>query len=689
MSAEQRGQTPFNPFLGLRPFTVEDAHLFFGCEGRTAEMMRRLARQRFLAVVGASGSGKSSLVGAGLVPGLLAQTRDDGTPIWRVARLRPGGEPVRNLARALASAGLLGEAEHPDLHRRLIEGTLRRSSLGLVQAVEQARIGQNVVVFVDQFEEIFRFVGGAGDHEQSTMLVNLLLEAIHQRRVPIYVCITMRSDFFGACSTFFGLPEAINDGQYLVPRMTREERKEAITGPMRVAGASLSNRLVQRLLNDLGDATADQLPTMQHALMRTFERWRADGTSGRPMDVEDYEAIGTIEHALDDHAEAVYGDLDEDGRRVAEAIFKRLTLRSGSLDVRYPTRLATLMEILGASLPELIAVIDRFRQPGTSFLMPSRVELRPETPIDISHESLIRIWRRLRRWVEEEAESARVYRRIYESAVLHTKGKADLLTGRDLRVAREWAASSLYNSAWADRYGGGYSVVRAFLEKSTRSEEERRDLEQQIAAAEAEATAMREQSAVLRQVLSSIPHRVFWKDRRSVYMGANAKFTELAGLESPDKIVGKTDFELAWTREESEYYRQCDEEVMASGEAMTQIEETQLTADGEEAVVLTDKVPLRNDDGVVNGILGISLDITERKRTEEALSAALRASEKRGERILDAREIVLRHLDRIEALLGLAEGAGSGKLGADEAKELASELKTLRRFARSWASGTR
>jgi len=148
-------------------------------------------------------------------------------------------------------------------------------------------------------------------------LVNLLLEAIHQRRVPIYVCITMRSDFFGACSTFFGLPEAINDGQYLVPRMTREERKEAITGPMRVAGASLSNRLVQRLLNDLGDATADQLPTMQHALMRTFEHWRSEGTSGRPMDVEDYEAVGTIEHALDDHAESVYGDLDEDGRRIA------------------------------------------------------------------------------------------------------------------------------------------------------------------------------------------------------------------------------------------------------------------------------------------------------------------------------------------------------------------------------------
>lgn len=146
-------------------------------------------------------------------------------------------------------------------------------------------------------------------------LTKLLQE--EQRRVPIYVCITMRSDFFGACSTFFGLPEAINDGQYLVPRMTREERKEAITGPMRVAGASLSNRLVQRLLNDLGDATADQLPTMQHALMRTFEHWRSEGTSGRPMDVEDYEAVGTIEHALDDHAESVYGDLDEDGRRIA------------------------------------------------------------------------------------------------------------------------------------------------------------------------------------------------------------------------------------------------------------------------------------------------------------------------------------------------------------------------------------
>ena len=117
--------------------------------------------------------------------------------------------------------------------------------------------------------------------------MKLLLEATDQREVPIYVVITMRSDFLGDCAQFRDLPAALNDGQYLIPRMTRDQRREAITGPVAVGGATIAPRLVQRLLNDVGD-DPDHLPVLQHALMRTWEAWQSEGRPEAPIDLQHY-----------------------------------------------------------------------------------------------------------------------------------------------------------------------------------------------------------------------------------------------------------------------------------------------------------------------------------------------------------------------------------------------------------------
>ena len=117
----------------------------------------------------------------------------------------------------------------------------------------------------------------------------------------------MRSDFLGDCSQFRDLPEAINDGQYLIPRMTRDQRREAITGPIAVGGGEMSARLVNRLLNDVGD-NPDQLPILQHALMRTWDFWTHHRRDGEPIDLHDYEAVGTMAEALSRHADEAYND---------------------------------------------------------------------------------------------------------------------------------------------------------------------------------------------------------------------------------------------------------------------------------------------------------------------------------------------------------------------------------------------
>jgi|GEM_PF-709814 len=130
---------------------------------------------------------------------------------------------------------------------------------------------------------------------------------------------------------------------------------------------------------------------------------------------------------------------------------------------------------------------------------------------------------------------------------------------------------------------------------------------------------LKAQQGLLSHILSSIPHAVFWKDRRSVYLGCNKKFLEYTGLEKPSDVIGKTDYDLPWRKKESDYYRQCDLKVMETEDPLLEYEETQLGAGGRQATVLTSKVPLRDENGQVFGVLGVYTDITEQKQDQEVL----------------------------------------------------------------------
>ncbi len=216
---------------------------------------------------------------------------------WRVLIFRPGADPIGNLATSLNAPEAFGtQGELASTNKILLEATLRRSALGLVDAVRQARIPQNdnILVVVDQFEELFRFRRSQhveNSRDEAVAFFKLLLEATQQTDIPIYITLTMRADFIGDCLEFPGLPQSVNNGLYLVPRMTRDELRSAITGPVAVAGGDITQRLVLRLLNELGD-DQDQLPVLQHALMRTWDHWKSRRRDGESIDIQDYEAVG-------------------------------------------------------------------------------------------------------------------------------------------------------------------------------------------------------------------------------------------------------------------------------------------------------------------------------------------------------------------------------------------------------------
>jgi len=370
--------------------------------------------------------------------------------------------------------------------------TLRRTTTGLVEAVREILPdpATPVLVFVDQFEELFRYEPDETDgdlplfRDEAQVFANLLLEATRAGEPKISVLITMRSDFFGECGRYRGLAEAVSGSQFLVPRMVREQLQEAITSPLCVAAAIPPDQwpevvepaLVQRLLNAVGDeTTADPLPVMQHALMRAWQMAEnAQDQRERPtprLRVVDYVAAGEIADALSRHADEVLergvaaagAALPQDG--VAH-LFRALTdIDREGRAIRRPQTLAELAPVVGAEPSTLMPVLDAFRGPGVSFLtpyMPAPIE--EATPIDISHEALIRRWTRIadqtvdsttgrpRGWVQQEFSDGLVWRALVVQAEVLRRNPEACLDPATLGQRYPWFRALRRRPAWALRY---------------------------------------------------------------------------------------------------------------------------------------------------------------------------------------------------------------------------------------------
>ena len=492
---------PGNPFPGLRPFEPHESALFFGRDEQCDALLTRLGRGRLVAVVGMSGSGKTSLVRAGLLPALDRGYLPSAGSSWHVAIFRPGSDPVANLSRALATRRRPGGTveEDPGEMRALLDA----SSLGLATVARRLLHdpADCLLVVADQFEEIFRFgriARSADARAQAAACVDLLINACRQDDIPVYVVLTMRSDYLGDCAHFTGLPEALNDSQFLVPRMTRAQLRAAIESPVAVGGGRISPRLVQRLLYEIegtsspdgpdGDAVRqhdqDQLPVLQHALMRMWEVSSASRDRGEPIDIAHYEQppVETVRHALDRHAEEVYGGLPTDEHReLARLVFQQLTDRDAEhREMRRPTPLQELTAVALRTSPDAVSpagaamvgeVLAAFAAEGRAFVV-----INAQQDVDISHESFIRKWSRLRTWVEEESRSRRIYSKLAEAASSWARGEASLYRGPELAEARGWWQQQSPTPLWARRYHSGFDIAQRFLTRSVAGRRMRRAL---------------------------------------------------------------------------------------------------------------------------------------------------------------------------------------------------------------------
>ena len=488
------------PYPGLRPFERSESKIFFGRQKQVDDLLQRLKQEKFLAVLGASGSGKSSLVKAGLLPGLEKGYMGELGANWRIVELRPGDQPFERLAEGLQkqipSVSPFAKGSTLQTETEVIEGSpplkkgeqggfssqqttflaaqLRRGARSLHTLLEQSppENGEKLLILVDQFEEIFRYHQQAGN--QAAAFVALLLEAC--THPDVFVVITMRSDFLGDAAAFHGLPEAINDGLYLTPRLSREQLREAIALPAKLFGGEVEDALVNRFLNEAGN-DPDQLPLLQHALMRLWGM-----TENKQLTLQAFQDLDGLRGALDGHLERVFTELNLAQQAIAEVMFRLLTDQGeDGQAIRRPAKAQEVLAVAHCELDDLVPVVDAFRGPGRHFLMTSTPELDEATVLDISHESLIRQWGQLHDWAEDETAKVKVYHRLMDTAQRHSDGQGELWHGTDLVLGLDWRRDTQPDAVWAQRYhsdgANEFELSAGFLAESEETERQQQQEE--------------------------------------------------------------------------------------------------------------------------------------------------------------------------------------------------------------------
>ncbi|MCD4684999.1 MAG: protein kinase, partial [Anaerolineae bacterium] len=390
-----------NPYKGLRPFEEADAADFFGRDALVERLLARLAEPelyvRFLAVVGPSGSGKSSAVKAGLLPALRQGIlpNSDG---WFISEFMPGGDPMKQLENALASVAV----RRPG---RLLE-QLQADPRGLLWAAENILPGDDcdLLLVVDQFEELF-----AADVSEAlrVQFLDLILTAVSDPESRVRVIVTLRADFTDRPLLYPEFGELIRQRTEFVLALSSAELEQAVLQPARRVGAALEPELLAAVIADVRDEPG-ALPMLQYALTEVFE-----AREGQVMTLAAYRQIGGVLGALAMRAEAVFRQLTPHRQTIARQVFLRLvTLGEGTEDTRRRARQTELASVVD-DYDELEAVLDEF---GKSRLLTSdRDPATREPTVEVAHEALIREWSSLRQWLDESRDDIRIQRKLAAS----------------------------------------------------------------------------------------------------------------------------------------------------------------------------------------------------------------------------------------------------------------------------------
>ncbi len=456
--------TVVNPFKGLQAFTEGDAANFFGRDRMVSDLVRRLANgSRLVALVGASGSGKSSVLRAGLVPA-LRKGAVDGSQEWLIASMVPGSRPFRELEAALLRSTLDAPDSLADLLDDPEDGILR-ACLRLLPD-ETGR----VVIVIDQFEELFTLGASPADQERFVRNLEVVIDDAHQR---VVVAIGLRADFYGQPLAYPRFAELLGEGIVNVVPLTPDELEAAAQRPAASAGAALEPSLVVQLLTDIAGQVGG-LPLFQYTLTELFER-----REGSLLTLEAYHAMGGVSGALARRAEDLFLELDAASRDAAKQLFLRLVTIpeegtwgrrrvAGSEIVTIAAEIIALQSVLNAFAEHRLLTFDRDLVSGSP-------------TVEVAHEALLREWPRLRRWIDEGQQDVMRQRQLNAALTEWVASGEEtdyLLSGQRLADYERWASASVLQLTTDEERFLDASILHR--EEQRLAEEQRQAREQKL-----------------------------------------------------------------------------------------------------------------------------------------------------------------------------------------------------------------
>ena len=427
--AEEDLPAPANPYKGLRAFEEFDAADFFGRDALVNRLMERIQDDmgRFLAVIGPSGSGKSSVIHAGLVPAV----RDGAIPgseHWFVTSMVPGTHPLEEL-----EAALLRVAVNPPAS---LLTQIKEDERGLARAVKRVLPGSEseLLLVIDQFEEVFTLLD---DEATRAHFLQSLLAISQDSHSRMRIILTMRADFYDRPLLYPHFGELVRQSTEVVLPLNPDELAQAIDGPAERVGLRLEDGLTAAIIRDIGEQPG-ALPLLQHALSELYER-----REGRVLTMAAYEASGRVAGALARRADELYESLDKAGERLARHLFLRLvTPGDGAEDTRRRV-LQSELYMGGDEDEKLSAIIDLF---GKYRLLTFDRDPATRAPtVEVAHEALIRRWPRLKEWIEANRDDLRIYQRVAHATREWLNAEQDpsfLASGARLSQFEHWSTET-------------------------------------------------------------------------------------------------------------------------------------------------------------------------------------------------------------------------------------------------------